>query len=113
MRPPYGVNCLVTIGGLSYAVMKTSGSFVGAWVDVLNGRALLSCWWAAPRLKHLLFSSSFLYIVYLACTNRVVWFVLCECLGAQRGGSPAHDHPALVLHIFSCTAPHFELAYEY
>ena len=49
MRPPYGANCLVTIGGVSYAVMETSELSGGAWVDVLNGPVRLRCWWAEPQ----------------------------------------------------------------
>ena len=49
MRPPYGANCLVTIGGVSYAVMESFGLAAGAWVDVLDGPVSLRCWWAEPQ----------------------------------------------------------------
>ena len=48
MRPPYGANCLVTIGAVSYAVMESSGLGGRAWVEVLNGPVRLRCWWAKP-----------------------------------------------------------------
>ena len=38
----------MTIGGVSYAVMETSDSSGGAWVEVLNGPVGLRCWWADP-----------------------------------------------------------------
>ena len=50
MRPPYGANCLVTIGAVSYAVMESSGLGGSAWVEVLNGPVRLRCWWAKPSI---------------------------------------------------------------
>ena len=49
MRPPYGPIPLVTIACVSYAVMETSESSRGVWVEVLNGSVCLRCWWAEPQ----------------------------------------------------------------
>ena len=110
MRPPYGANCLVTIGGVSYPVMKTSGSSGGAWVEVLNGPVRLRCWWAEPQADANDFESKSL-------SNRV-YIVLPEVFGVNAwvcsvaDRLAAHGHPALALPLFSRTAPDLELAYE-
>ena len=110
MRPPYGANCLVTIGGVSYAVMETSDSSGGAWVEVLNGPVGLRCWWADP----------------LACRDDIdakssasrVYVVLPEVFGVNgwvrsvADRLAAHGHPALVIPLFARTAPDLELSYE-
>ena len=110
MRPPYGANCLVTIGGVSYAVMETSDSSGGAWVEVLNGPVGLRCWWADP----------------LACRGDIdakssinrVYVVLPEVFGVNAwvrsvaDRLAANGYPALAVPLFARTAPGLELAYE-
>ena len=110
MRPPYGVNCLVTIGRVSYAVMETSGSSGGAWVDVLNGPVRLRCWWAEPQaVANDIDSKSLINRVYI---------VLPEVFGVNvwvrsvADRLAAHGHPALAVPLFARTAPDLELAYE-
>ena len=110
MRPPYGVNCLVTIGGVSYAVMETSGSAGGSWVDIRNGPVRLRCWWAEPvhSLNDIESKSSI---------NRI-YIVLPEVFGVNAWVRSVADrlaaqgHPALALPLFARTAPALELAYE-
>lgn len=110
MRPPYGANCLVTIGGVSYAVMETSESRGGAWVDVLNGPVRLRCWWAEPQAE----STD---IELKSCSNRVYIvlpqvFGLNGWVGSVADRLAAHDHPALAVPLSARTAPDLELAYE-
>ena len=110
MRPPYGANCLVTIGGVSYAVMETSELSGGAWVDVLNGPVCLRCWWAEPKEK-------VNDIDLKSCRNRV-YIVLPEVFGLNAwvrsvaDRLAAHGCPALAVPLFARTAPDLELAYE-
>ena len=110
MRPPYGANCLVTIGGVSYAVMETSGSSGGAWVDVLNGLVRLRCWWAKPQ-------EQVNDIEIKPCRNRV-YIVLPEVFGVNSWVRSVADrlaaqgYPALAVPLFARTAPNLELAYE-
>ena len=110
MRPPYGANCLVTIGGVSYAVMKTSGSSGGAWVEVLNGPVRLRCWWAELR-------DQVSDIGLKSCANRV-YIVLPEVFGVNAWVRSVADrlaaqgHPALAVPLFARTAPDLELAYS-
>ena len=110
MRPPYGANCLVTIGGVSYAVMETSESSRGVWVEVLNGSACLRCWWAEPqRSANDIDSVSYSERAYI---------VLPEVFGVNAwvrsvaDGLAAQGHPALAMPLFSRTAPDLELAYD-
>jgi carboxymethylenebutenolidase len=110
MRPPYGANCLVTIGGVSYAVMETSDSSGGAWVEVLNGPVGLRCWWADPlTCRDDIDAKSF--------TNRV-YIVLPEVFGVNAWVRSVADrlaaqgYPALAVPLFSRTAPDLELAYD-
>ena len=110
MRPPYGANCLVTIGGVSYAVMKTSGSSGGAWVEVLNGPVRLRCWWAELR-------DQVSDIGLKSCASRV-YIVLPEVFGVNAWVRSVADrlaaqgHPALAVPLFARTAPDLELAYS-
>ena len=110
MRPPYGANCLVTIGGVSYAVMETSGSSGGAWVDVLNGPFRLRCWWAEPQ-------DPVNDIEFKSYSNRV-YIVLPEVFGLNAWVRSVADrlaaqgHPALAVPLFARTAPGLELAYD-
>ena len=74
MRPPYGANCLVTIGGVSYAVMETSDSSGGAWVEVLNGPVGLRCWWADPlTCRDDIDAKSFANRVYIVLPEIKAW----------------------------------------
>ena len=110
MRPPYGANCLVTIGGVSYAVMETSELSGGAWVDVLNGPVCLRCWWAEPQADANDFESKSLikraYIVLPEVFGLNAWV----CSVADR--LAAQGYPALAVPLFSRTAPDLELAYD-
>ena len=110
MRPPYGANCLVTIGGVSYAVMETSELSGGAWVDVLNGPVCLRCWWAEPK-------EQVNDIDFKSCRNRV-YIVLPEVFGLNAWVRSVADrlaaqgHSALAVPLFARTAPDLELAYD-
>ena len=110
MRPPYGANCLVTIGGVSYAVMETSELSGGAWVDVLNGPVCLRCWWAEPKEQVNDIDSK-------SCINRV-YIVLPEVFGLNAWVRSVADrlaaqgHSALAVPLFARTAPDLELAYD-
>ena len=109
MRPPYGANCLVTIGGVSYAVMETSGSSGGAWVDLLNGPVRLRCWWAEPQ--------EWVNCIGLKPCRNSVYIVLPEVFGLNAWVRSVADrlaaqgYPALAVPLFSRTAPDLELAY--
>ena len=110
MRPPYGANCLVTIGTVSYAVMESFELGGSDWVQVLNGAVRLRCWWAEPKARED-------DIEWKSSTNRA-YIVLPEVFGvnawvrsvAER--LAAHGHPALAVPLFARTAPDLELAYE-
>ena len=110
MRPPYGANCLVTIGGVSYVVMETSELSGGAWVDVLNGPVCLRCWWAEPQ-------DQVSDIGPKPCRNRI-YIVLPEVFGLNAWVRSVADrlaaqgYPALAVPLFSRTAPDLELAYD-
>ena len=109
MRPPYGANCLVTIGGVSYAVMETSELSGGAWVDVLNGPVRLRCWWAEPQAG--------VNDIELKSSINRVYIVLPEVFGLNAWVRSVADRlaaqgcPALAVPLFSRTAPDLELAY--
>ena len=100
----------MTIGGVSYAVMETSGSSGGAWVDVLNGPVRLRCWWAEPQ-EHVN------NIDLKLCRNRV-YIVLPEVFGLNAWVRSVADrlaaqgYPALAVPLFARTAPDLELAYD-
>ena len=110
MRPPYGANCLVTIGGVSYAVMETSELSGGAWVDVLNGPVRLRCWWAEPQAG--------VNDIELKSSINRVYIVLPEVFGLNAWVRSVADrlaaqgYPALAVPLFSRTAPDLELAYD-
>ena len=110
MRPPYGANCLVTIGGVSYAVMETSGSSGGAWVDVLNGPVRLRCWWAEPKEQvNDIDLKSFINRVYIVLPEV---FGLNAWVRSVAGRLAAQGHSALAVPLFARTAPDLELAYD-
>ena len=110
MRPPYGANCLVTIGGVSYAVMESFESAAGAWVEVLDGPVSLRCWWAELKAD----ASD---IELKSLPNRV-YIVLPEVFGVNAWVRSVADrlaaqgYPALAVPLFSRTAPDLELAYD-
>ena len=110
MRPPYGANCLVTIGGVSYAVMESFESAAGAWVEVLDGPVPLRCWWAEPQ-------AGANDIELKTLTDRV-YIVLPEVFGVNAWVRSVADrlaaqgHPALAVPLFARTAPGLELAYD-
>ena len=118
MRPPYGVNSLVTIPRVSCGAMTISGSGPdsgtdsggGVWVQVDHSDVSLRCWWAEPQpLIHDIDSKS--------CTNRI-YIVLPEVFGVNAwvrsvaDRLAGHGHPALALPLFARTAPDLELSYE-
>ena len=100
----------MTIGGVSYAVMETSESSRGVWVEVLNGSVCLRCWWAEPQ-------RSANYIESISSPKRV-YIVLPEVFGVNAWVRSVADrlavqgHPALAVPLFARTAPDLELAYE-
>ena len=110
MRPPYGANCLVTIGSVSCGPVTISNSPPSRWVQLANGSVPLRCWWAEPRVS----SNDIDSKTYV---NRA-YIVLPEVFGlnawvrsvADRLAS--HGHPALAVPLFARTAPDLELAYE-
>ena len=110
MRPPYGANCLVTIGRVSYAVMESFEAVGGAWVEVLDGPVGLRCWWAEPSGKRNDIDPD-------SSSNRV-YIVLPEVFGVNAWVRSVADrlavqgHRALALPLFARTAPGLELAYE-
>ena len=110
MRPPYGANCLVTIGGVSYAVMESFELSAGAWVEVLDGPVPLRCWWAEPQ-------AGANDIALTSLINRV-YIVLPEVFGVNAWVRSVADrlaakgYPALAVPLFSRTAPDLELAYD-
>ena len=110
MRPPYGPIPLVTIACVSYAVMETSESSRGAWIEVVNGSVYLRCWRAEPESSANDNESESL--------NKCVYIVLPEVFGVNAwvrsvaDRLAAYGHPALAVPLFSRTAPNLELAYE-
>ena len=110
MRPPYGANCLVTIGGVSYAVMESFELPAGAWIEVLDGPVPLHCWWAEPQ-------AGANDIEIKSLINRV-YIVLPEVFGVNAWVRSVADrlaaqgYPALAVPLFSRTAPDLELAYD-
>ena len=110
MRPPYGPIPLVTIACVSYAVMETSESSSGAWVEVLNGSVCLRCWWAESQHNANDIDSESLikraYIVLPEVFGVNAWVrSVADRLAAQ-------GHAALAVPLFARTAPQLELAYE-
>ena len=109
MRPPYGVNCLVTIRGLSYAVMESSELGGSGWAEVLNGPVCLRCWWARPKVSvNDIASKSPINRVYIVLPE-VFGVNVCVCSVADC--LAAYGHPALAVPLFARTAPDLELAY--
>lgn len=110
MRPPYGANCLVTIGGVSYAVMESFELGGSDWVQVLNGAVRLRCWWAEPKSNANDIDSK--------SSPNCVYIVLPEVFGVNAwvrsvaDRLAAHGHPALAVPLFARTAPDLELAYK-
>ena len=110
MRPPYGANCLVTIGCVSCGSVTISSSPSSRWVELANGAVSLRCWWAEPRIN----ASD---IESISCPYRV-YIVLPEVFGVNawvRGVADrlaAQGHAALAVPLFARTAPDLELAYE-
>ena len=100
----------MTIGGVSYAVMESSGPSGSDWVEVLNGPVRLRCWWAEPQTnENDIDSKSF---------AKRVHNVLPEVFGVNAGVRSVADrlaangHSALAVPLFARTAPDLELAYE-
>ena len=110
MRPPYGANCLVTIGGVSCGPVTIPSSPSSGWVDLANGAVPLRCWWAEPE-------GSANDIDSKSLINRV-YIVLPEVFGVNAWVRSVADrlaaqgYPALAVPLFSRTAPDLELAYD-
>ena len=110
MRPPYGANCSVTIGGVSSGPVTISNSPSSCWVELANGAVPLRCWWAEPEAIGNDIESKSL-------RNRA-YIVLPEVFGVNAwvrsvaDRLAAHGHPALAVPLFARTAPGLELAYQ-
>ena len=110
MRPPYGANCLVTIGGVSCGPVTIPNSPSSSWVDLANGGVPLRCWWAKSEVD----AND---IAAKSLSNRV-YIVLPEVFGVNAWVRSVADrlaaqgHPALAVPLFARTAPDLELAYE-
>ena len=110
MRPPYGVNCLVTIGCVSCGPVTIPNSPFSGWVQLANGDVPLRCWWAEP-------SGGVNDIDPKSLPDRV-YIVLPEVFGVNAWVRSVADrlaaqgHPALAVPLFARTAPNLELAYE-
>ena len=110
MRPPYGANCLVTIGGVSCVPVTMSSFPSPGWVELANGVVPLRCWWAPPQVNADDIASKSLI-------NRV-YIVLPEVFGVNAwvrsvaDRLAANGYPALAVPLFARTAPGLELAYE-
>ena len=110
MRPPYGPIPLVTIACVSYAVMETSESSRGVWVEVRNGSVCLRCWWAEPqRIANDIDSFSPLKRAYIVLPEV---FGVNDWVGSVADRLAANGYPALAVPLFARTAPGLELAYE-
>ena len=110
MRPPYGVNCLVTIGCVSCGPVTISNSPSSRWVQLANGDVPLRCWLAELQ-------ADANDIEWKSFTNRA-YIVLPEVFGVNAWVRSVADrlaargHPALAVPLFSRTAPDLELAYD-
>ena len=110
MRPPYGVNCLVTIGCVSCGPVTIPNSPSSGWVGLANGDVPLRCWWAEPEARANDIESE-------QSINRV-YVVLPEVFGVNAWVRSVADrlavqgHPALAVPLFARTAPDLELGYE-
>ena len=110
MRPPYGANRLVTIGGVSCGPVTISNSPSPDWVELANGTVPLRCWWAEPQA------------VANDIGNKLqpdrVYIVLPEVFGVNAWVRSVANrlafsgYPALAVPLFARTAPDLELAYE-
>ena len=110
MRPPYGANCLVTIGGVSCGPVTVFSFPSSGWVELANGVLPLRCWWAPPQEDaNDIASKSIIkrfYIVLPEVFGVNAWVrSLVDRLAAQ-------GYPALAVPLFSRTAPALELAYD-
>ena len=110
MRPPYGVDCLVTIGCVSCKPVTIPNPPSSRWIELVNGGVPLRCWWAEPDVT----AND---IELKSLVNRV-YIVLPEVFGVNgwvrsvADRLAAHGHPALVIPLFARTAPDLELSYE-
>ena len=109
MRPPYGVNCLVTIGCVSCGPVTIPNSPSPGWVELANGAVPLRCWWAEPQINA--------NDIELKSAPNRVYIVLPEVFGVNAWVRSVADrlaaqgYPALAVPLFSRTAPDLELAY--
>ena len=110
MRPPYGANCLVTIGGVSCGPVTMSSFPSPGWVELANGVVPLRCWWAPPQaIKNDIESKSLLNRVNIVLPEV---FGLNAWVRSVADRLAAQGHPALAVPLFSRTAPDLELAYD-
>ena len=110
MRPPYGANCLVTIGGVSCGPVTISNSPSSRWLQLANEDVPLRCWWAEPKTNandtDSITSFDRVYIVLPEVFGVNAWVrSVADRLAAQ-------GYPALAVPLFARTAPDLELAYE-
>ena len=110
MRPPYGANCLVTIGGVSCGPVTMSSFPSPGWVELANGVVPLHCWWAPSQVSaNDIDAKSLIKRVYI---------VLPEVFGVNAWVRSVADrladqgYPALAVPLFARTAPDLELAYD-
>ena len=103
MRPPYGANCLVTIGSVSCGPVTIPNSLSTRWVQLANGDVPLRCWWAELQ-------ADANDIDWKSVPNRA-YIVLPEVFGVNAWVRSVADrlaaqgYPALAVPLFSLTAP--------
>ena len=109
MRPPYGVNCLVTIGCVSCGPVTIPNSPSSRWIELVGGAVPLRCWWVEPKINtNDIASHSNLKRV---CIVLPEVFGLNAWVRSVADRLAARGHPALAVPLFSRTAPDLELAY--
>lgn len=109
MRPPYGVNCLVTIGCVSCGPVTIPNSPSSRWIELVGGAVPLRCWWVEPKINaNDIASHSNLKRVYIVLPEV---FGLNAWVRSVADRLAAQGYPALAVPLFSRTAPDLELAY--
>ena len=92
MRPPYGANCLVTIGGVSCGPVPMSSFPLPGWVELANGPVPLRCWWATPQITaNDIDSKSFISRIYAVLLKLFGVNTWVRSVGDRLA---AHGHPA-------------------
>ena len=102
MRPPYGANCLVTIGGVSCGPVTIPNSFSSGWVELVNGAVPLRCWWVEPEVSgNGIESKSLIDRVYIVLPQVFGVNALVRSVADRLA---AQGHPALAVLLFVRTA---------